>query len=366
MRNFSKSIVKKARETVQSFYRSCYPYTFYFLVSSVVLLVFIFSYPSNFEGLNKTILGPNNRILVLNERQRFIVSLHEQNIQENIKSMNPVYKVIISIVKRELVKNGLDPSYAYILLVENSISKTSGTSYFLKRSSQQAAGAFQFISLTAKNHGVLIHKKNSNSYYDERFDFFISLEAFISYISWLEGTFKREKACSNDTVRLVMSSYHSGRAALKRTLKHHSTCDVYQINKTVGSYGRDSMNYVPKIDATRLYEDSYKSNSLSDTRVAGVYRIFKEKDYILFRQCKAQSNGYLYEVVDNEFGMDVKVFREINMAFYYTREIVKGNYYSIRLPRSKARLLEKNNCLFSNEVKDMEVDLKVLVSYNRI
>ncbi len=135
------------------------------------------------------------------------------------------------IVMKEIRARGLPEELWLVALIESGY-KTSA--YSRKR----AAGLWQFIPSTAKNHGLII-----NEWLDERRDPVLSTRAALTYLENLYKWF--------NSWDLAMAAYNRGETNIHNDIKNSHIVDFYKMAEA-GATHPQTMNHIPQIHAAAI------------------------------------------------------------------------------------------------------------------
>ncbi len=135
------------------------------------------------------------------------------------------------IVMKEIRARGLPEELWLVALIESGY-KTSA--YSRKR----AAGLWQFIPSTAKNHGLII-----NEWLDERRDPVLSTRAALTYLENLYDWF--------NSWDLAIAAYNRGETNIHNDIKNSHIVDFYKMAEA-GATHPQTLNHVPQIHAAAI------------------------------------------------------------------------------------------------------------------
>lgn len=139
-----------------------------------------------------------------------------------------------SLITSILVENGLPPQLIYLSMIESGISTRAV-------SSAKAVGPWQFMSDTAKAHGLRV-----NWWVDERRDFELATRAACAYLGELHAQF--------GDWSLVLAAYNTGENRIARKIREHGHDNFWAMPLSA-----QTTDFVPKfIAAARVGEDPLK------------------------------------------------------------------------------------------------------------
>jgi membrane-bound lytic murein transglycosylase D len=134
----------------------------------------------------------------------------------------------LPMIQAEFREQGLPLDLAYIPLVESAFKNTA-------RSRVKAMGMWQFMSYTARDHGL-----TQNWYIDERSDPEKATKAAVQYLKTLGKMFDGDW-------HLAMASYNGGPARVQRAMKRSGKSDFWTLTTTSRYLPRETREYVPMI-----------------------------------------------------------------------------------------------------------------------
>ncbi len=134
----------------------------------------------------------------------------------------------LPMIQAEFREQGLPLDLAYIPLIESAFKNTA-------RSRVKATGMWQFMSYTARDHGLEL-----NWYVDERSDPEKATKAAAQYLKTLNDMFDGDW-------HLAMASYNGGPGRVQRAVKRSGKSDFWALTATSRYLPRETREYVPMI-----------------------------------------------------------------------------------------------------------------------
>ncbi len=139
----------------------------------------------------------------------------------------------LPMIQAEFREQGLPLDLAYIPLIESAFKNTA-------RSRVKATGMWQFMSYTARDHGLEL-----NWYVDERSDPEKATKAAAQYLKTLSNMFDGDW-------HLAMASYNGGPGRVQRAMKRSGKSDFWALTATSRYLPRETREYVPMILAAMV------------------------------------------------------------------------------------------------------------------
>lgn len=164
----------------------------------------------------------------LNQKVLSYIELFQGNLREFINEGLQRGAKYLPMIQAEFREQGLPLDLAYIPLIESAFKNTA-------RSRVKATGMWQFMSYTAREHGL-----TQNWYIDERSDPEKATKAAAQYLKSLGKMFDGDW-------HLAMASYNGGPGRVQRAIKRSGKRNFWQLTATTRYLPRETRQYVPMI-----------------------------------------------------------------------------------------------------------------------
>lgn len=238
-------------------------------------------------------------------------SIHENKKKEFVKAVKEGYRHIPTLQK--IIKDsGVPSSFLYLAMVESGFSNKVV-------SSKSAIGIWQFMPVTARNHGLRI-----DGYVDERLDPEASTIAATNYLKDLKKEFGKWY--------LAIMAYNCGAGKMRSAIRKAGTDDLGVLIDANKNYlPLETRNFIRKIIAA-----SYISN---DKNIAPL--INKYTSGIELVKVEVPGGTTLMEVGDS-IGLSLKRMRDYNshLKFVYTPPL--DDSYYLYIPKNKQDVFGDN------------------------
>lgn len=151
----------------------------------------------------------------------------------------------LPMIQKQLQEAGMPLDLAYLPMIESGFSLTA-------YSRARAAGPWQFIRSTGRNHGLTI-----NSYIDERRNPEKATKAAIAYLSDLYEAF--------GSWHLAVAGYNAGEGKIRRAINRYKTDNFWELAKK--RYLKlETKRYVPKLIAAIMIAKNPEKYGFSDIK----------------------------------------------------------------------------------------------------
>jgi len=164
----------------------------------------------------------------LNNKVLSYIELFQGNLRDFMSEGLQRGVQYLPMIQAEFREQGIPLDLAYIPLVESAFKNTA-------RSRVKAMGMWQFMSYTARDHGL-----TQNWYVDERSDPEKATKAAAQYLKTLGKMFE-------DDWHLVMASYNGGPGRVQRAMKRSGQSDFWALTSSSKYLPRETREYVPMI-----------------------------------------------------------------------------------------------------------------------
>lgn len=219
---------------------------------------------------------------------------------EQILKRGSLYKKHIHAI---LQRFNLPTHFYYLALIESHFKVDA-------KSSASAMGIWQFMSATAKSHGLRINK-----YIDERRDPWRSTVAAAIYLRDLNKLF--------DSWFLAMSAYNAGQGRIMNAILRSGTRDYWQLSK-IKFIPKETRDYVPRFLAALIVAENPKRYGLNLN--------FEDGPQVL--SVKVPSPVPLRKIAKN-LGLSLKEFKTYNPHFLKNMTPPRVDSYRVWIPEHK-------------------------------
>ena len=274
------------------------------------------------DSLNR--LTPLN--LVYNESVLQHIKFYLFQRKHQVSKLLALSDYYFPIFEQYLDKNNLPLELKYLPIIESSLNPNA-------RSYAGAVGLWQFMYLTAKEHGLRI-----NSYLDERKDVYKSTQAACDYLQ------KAYKVFNNWD--LALSSYNAGRGNVTKSIRRSG--GVFNYWELRPFLPKETRNYIPSfIAALYVMNFSAEHGIRKSTEI-----LFKEHEIdsvYLKRPVKISHLAHALQI-------DTTLLEDLNPT--YRKKLIPSlniEKFSIILPQNKAGIFLLNEDSIYKHIESMEI-----------
>ncbi|AQW81659.1 membrane-bound lytic murein transglycosylase D [Campylobacter pinnipediorum subsp. pinnipediorum] len=241
-------------------------------------------------------------------------SITKNQVDDFSRKLKSGYKYIPTI-KNTLQAASMPDIFFYLAMVESGFSNKV-------ISNAKAAGIWQFMSTTAKVHGLKIDK-----YVDERRDPVKATKAASEYLKGLKNRFGKWY--------LAILAYNCGEGKLRKAIRQANTDDLETLLDPKKRYlPKETRNFIMKIIRASFIEQNQYFTSSPD------FNLLNKKGAKLIRV--AIPGGTSLKKIGESIGVGVKKIRDDNthLNFAFTPPNAK-NYY-VYIPENKKDIFNQN------------------------